>query len=194
MKKILTLCAALLALTLCLAGCGGQTAEQPDPAPTGQEETATDPELALYGSDGATIALLGDVDGLAALDVQLETDPDAEPIHQEGDAWMTYTCPGLTATGYRTAATGAVGLARIDTTREDLATHRGIAVGATREEVQALRRQPARRAVLGRAGRLPLVRHGGRLRRRDPVPVPGGPGERAGAELDRGLRAVRPAG
>ena len=137
MKKILTLGAALLALTLCLAGCGGQTAEQPDPAPTGQEETATDPELALYGSDGATIALLGDVDGLAALDVQLETDPDAEPIHQEGDAWMTYTCPGLTATGYRTAATGAVGLARIDTTREDLATHRGIAVGATREEVQA---------------------------------------------------------
>lgn len=60
----------------------------------------------------------------------------AEPIYQEGDWWQQMEWEGLSALCYCNAD-GSYALQRLETTRTDLFTDRGIRVGSTRAEVEA---------------------------------------------------------
>ena len=60
-----------------------------------------------------------------------------EPIYNEGDDWIRYQYDGLTATCYRNAAENSATVYNIETTRSDVATRRGLRIGATRNEVLA---------------------------------------------------------
>ena len=61
---------------------------------------------------------------------------DAEPIYQEGDWWQQMEWEGLSALCYCNAD-GSYAIERLETTRTDLSTDRGIRVGSTRAEVEA---------------------------------------------------------
>ena len=61
---------------------------------------------------------------------------DAEPIYQEGDWWQQMEWEGLSALCYCNAD-GSYAVERLETTRTDLSTDRGIRVGSTRAEVEA---------------------------------------------------------
>lgn len=61
---------------------------------------------------------------------------DAEPIYQEGDWWQKMEWEGLSALCYCNAD-GSYAVERLETTRTDLSTDRGIRVGSTRAEVEA---------------------------------------------------------
>lgn len=60
----------------------------------------------------------------------------AEPIYQEGDWWQQMEWEGLSALCYCNAD-GSYAIQRLETTRTDLSTGRGIRVGSTRAEVEA---------------------------------------------------------
>lgn len=60
----------------------------------------------------------------------------AEPIYQEGDWWQQMEWEGLSALCYCNAD-GSYAVERLETTRTDLSTDRGIRVGSTRAEVEA---------------------------------------------------------
>ncbi len=60
-----------------------------------------------------------------------------DPIYSEGDYWVRYRYDGLTAVCYHNALEDSDKVVNLDTTRTDVATHRGIRVGMTREEVLA---------------------------------------------------------
>ena len=60
----------------------------------------------------------------------------AEPIYQEGDWWQQMEWEGLSALCYCNAD-GSYAIERLETTRTDLSTDRGIRVGSTRAEVEA---------------------------------------------------------
>lgn len=60
----------------------------------------------------------------------------AEPIYQEGDWWQQVEWEGLSALCYCNAD-GSYAIERLETTRTDLSTDRGIRVGSTRAEVEA---------------------------------------------------------
>ncbi len=60
-----------------------------------------------------------------------------EPIYREGDYWMQFHYNGLTALCYYSASEDAADVYRIETTRPDVATYRGLHVGAPRSEVLA---------------------------------------------------------
>ena len=60
----------------------------------------------------------------------------AEPIYQEGDWWQQVEWEGLSALCYCNAD-GSYAVERLETTRTDLSTDRGIRVGSTRAEVEA---------------------------------------------------------
>lgn len=61
---------------------------------------------------------------------------DAEPIYQEGDWWQQMEWESLSALCYCNAD-GSYAVERLETTRTDLSTDRGIRVGSTRAEVEA---------------------------------------------------------
>lgn len=61
---------------------------------------------------------------------------DADPIYQEGDWWQQMEWEGLSALCYCNAD-GSYAIQRLETTRTDLSTDRGIRVGSTRAEVEA---------------------------------------------------------
>lgn len=61
---------------------------------------------------------------------------DADPIYQEGDWWQQMEWEGLSTLCYRNAD-GSYAIQRLETTRTDLSTDRGIRVGSTRAEVEA---------------------------------------------------------
>lgn len=61
---------------------------------------------------------------------------DADPIYQEGDWWQQMEWEGLSALCYCNAD-GGYAAYRLETTRIDLFTDRGIRVGSTRAEVEA---------------------------------------------------------
>lgn len=61
---------------------------------------------------------------------------DAEPIYQEGDWWQQMEWESLSALCYCNAD-GSYAIERLETTRTDLSTDRGIRVGSTRAEVEA---------------------------------------------------------
>lgn len=61
---------------------------------------------------------------------------DADPIYQEGDWWQQMEWEGLSARCYCNA-NGGYAIERMETTRTDLSTERGIRVGSTRAEVEA---------------------------------------------------------
>lgn len=58
-----------------------------------------------------------------------------EPIYGDGDYWIQYYYNNLTATCYYNSEEKRTSINRIETTRADVATHGGIRVGATRDEV-----------------------------------------------------------
>lgn len=58
-----------------------------------------------------------------------------EPIYRDGDYWIQYEYNDLTATCYYNSEDRQTKVNRIETTRTDVYTHRGIRVGATRDEV-----------------------------------------------------------
>lgn len=60
-----------------------------------------------------------------------------EPIYAGGDDWRQIRVSGLAALCYHSAANDRVSIYRLDTTKKDVCTHRGIRVGSTREEVLA---------------------------------------------------------
>lgn len=60
----------------------------------------------------------------------------AEPIYQEGDWWQQMEWESLSALCYCNAD-GSYAVERLETTRTDLSTDRGIRVGSTRAEVEA---------------------------------------------------------
>ena len=60
----------------------------------------------------------------------------AEPIYQEGDWWQQMEWESLSALCYCNAD-GSYAIERLETTRTDLSTDRGIRVGSTRAEVEA---------------------------------------------------------
>ena len=60
----------------------------------------------------------------------------AEPIYQAGDWWQQMEWEGLSALCYCNAD-GSYAIQRLETTRTDLSTGRGIRVGSTRAEVEA---------------------------------------------------------
>lgn len=60
---------------------------------------------------------------------------DADPIYQEGDWWQQMEWEGLSTLCYRNAD-GSYAIQRLETTRTDLSTDRGIRVGSTRAEVE----------------------------------------------------------
>lgn len=60
----------------------------------------------------------------------------AEPIYQEGDWWQQMEWEGLSALCYCNAD-GSYAIQRLETTRTDISTDRGIRVGSTRAEVEA---------------------------------------------------------
>lgn len=61
---------------------------------------------------------------------------DADPIYQEGDWWQQMEWEDLSALCYCNAD-GSYAIQRLETTRTDLFTDRGIRVGSTRAEVEA---------------------------------------------------------
>lgn len=61
---------------------------------------------------------------------------DADPIYQEGDWWQQMEWEGLSALCYCNAD-GSYAIQRLETTRTDISTDRGIRVGSTRAEVEA---------------------------------------------------------
>lgn len=61
---------------------------------------------------------------------------DADPIYQEGDWWQQMEWEGLSTLCYCNAD-GSYAIQRLETTRTDLSTDRGIRVGSTRAEVEA---------------------------------------------------------
>ena len=61
---------------------------------------------------------------------------DADPIYQEGDWWQQMEWEGLSALCYCNAD-GSYAIQRLETTRTDLSTDRGIRVGSIRAEVEA---------------------------------------------------------
>ena len=60
----------------------------------------------------------------------------AEPIYQAGDWWQQMEWEGLSALCYCNAD-GSYAIQRLETTRTDISTDRGIRVGSTRAEVEA---------------------------------------------------------
>ena len=60
-----------------------------------------------------------------------------EPIYSDGDYWAIHCWNGFEALCYHHADTGTYNINRIDTTRTDLFTHRGIRVGDSRTDVMA---------------------------------------------------------
>lgn len=58
-----------------------------------------------------------------------------EPIYGEGDYWIQYYYMDLIATCYYNASEERTSISHIETTRTDIASHRGIRVGTTRDEV-----------------------------------------------------------
>ncbi len=58
-----------------------------------------------------------------------------EPIYSEGDYWLRLNYKDLTATCYYNAQRDVVRINSIETTCTDVATHRGIRIGMTRDEV-----------------------------------------------------------
>lgn len=60
-----------------------------------------------------------------------------DPIHNEGDHWLTYEYEGFTALCYHSATEDRTIINRIETNRTDLSTYRGVQVGDSREEVTA---------------------------------------------------------
>lgn len=58
-----------------------------------------------------------------------------EPIYSEGDYWLRLNYKDLAATCYYNAQKDIVRINSIETTRTDVATHRGIRIGMTRDEV-----------------------------------------------------------
>ena len=62
---------------------------------------------------------------------------DGEPVYQPGDYWSEIAGDGFSALTYYSALDNTDVLYRLETTRTDLSTPRGIRVGSTREEVLA---------------------------------------------------------
>lgn len=60
-----------------------------------------------------------------------------EPIYYEGDAWRSYEYKDLTALCYHSAAEDKTTINRIEASRADVSTYRGVRVGDSREAVLA---------------------------------------------------------
>ena len=104
-----------------------------------------DPEVCLYRDGFSTPIGPGNwVDAMfQEFEAEVETFEDGDPIYQPGDYWDNWSIGGggeeggVSAMRYYSAEPGSWSVYRLETGRTDMATPRGIRVGATREEVLA---------------------------------------------------------
>ncbi len=68
-------------------------------------------------------------------EASIEILKELEPIYNEGDYWMRLDYKDLSAVCYYNAEEDVYGVNSLETTRSDVATHRGIRIGMSRDEV-----------------------------------------------------------
>ena len=105
----------------------------------------SDPEVCLYRDGYPTPIGLGSwVDAMFPdFEPEVSIFMEGDPIYQPGDYWDNWSVDGgsdaggVSALRYYNAAEGSYSCKRLETSRTDMVTPRGIRVGATREEVLA---------------------------------------------------------